>query len=117
MNTVILNFYMSALRNMFLTSSIAIAMIGFSERFENSRKLIINVIALSVVALSIFFGVKATEDFKLLLKREIGKDGLTETDKLLISQASEWPICAYAYISMLSVIFVSLLIRLINTMM
>ena len=34
LNIGYLNFYMSALRNMFLTSSIAIGMVGFSDKFE-----------------------------------------------------------------------------------
>ena len=71
MLTGYLNYYMSALRNMFLTSSIAVAMVGFSDRFGNKsfpNKLLVKIIAFFTIILSIVFGMKATEDFKTMLR-------------------------------------------------
>tara|TARA_Y100000817_G_C16833522_1_gene534630 strand:+ start:1288 stop:1644 length:357 start_codon:yes stop_codon:yes gene_type:complete len=114
MNVAVLNFYMSALRNMFLTSSIAIAMVGFSEKFSNMRRLLISKIAFGVVALSIGFGLKSTQDFNLLLKKELSKKDLTEIDKEILHQAKQWPLMAYCYIGFLGIIAISLIIRFIN---
>ena len=41
LNIGYLNFYMSALRNMFLTSSIAVGMVGFSDKFDDTNKFLI----------------------------------------------------------------------------
>ena len=44
-----LNFYMSALRNMFLTSSIAVGMVGFGDKFNDTNKILIKTIALGII--------------------------------------------------------------------
>ena len=69
MNIAYLNFYMSALRNMFLTSSIAMGMIGFSDRFKTSNRLLVLIIASFVIVLSISFGLHATNNYIVMLKK------------------------------------------------
>ena len=118
MLTGYLNFYMSALRNMFLTSSIAVAMVGFSDRFGNNsfpNNVIIKIIAFSTIILSIVFGLKSTEDFKLMLKNSnIKIDNMTDIEKELLFQAEQWPLFAYSYIGFLSIILFAFVIKQIK---
>ena len=118
MLTGYLNYYMSALRNMFLTSSIAVAMVGFSDRFGNNsfpNKLLVKMIAFCVIILSIIFGLKSTNDFKIMLKNSnVDIDKMTDIEKELLFQAEQWPLFAYAYIGFLSVILFAFVIKQIK---
>ena len=118
MLTGYLNYYMSALRNMFLTSSIAVAMVGFSDRFGNNsfpNKLLVKTIAFCVIILSIVFGLKSTNDFKIMLKNSnVDIDKMTDIEKELLFQAEQWPLFAYAYIGFLSVILFAFVIKQIK---
>lgn len=99
-----LNFYMSALRNMFLTSSIGVAMVGFGEKFSNTNKQLIKVVAFGIILLSIGFGIKATRDFTLMIKQNSEIKNLSPVEEEILKQSKEWPIFAYTYITFLSLI-------------
>lgn len=118
MLTGYLNYYMSALRNMFLTSSIAVAMVGFSDRFGNNsfpNKLLVKMIAFCVIILSIIFGLKSTNDFKIMLKNSnVDIDKMTDIEKELLFQAEQWPLFAYTYIGFLCVILFAFVIKQIK---
>lgn len=103
-NISFLNFYMSALRNMFLTSSIAVGMVGFSEKFNDTNKLLIKTIAFGIIILSIGFGLKSTNDFSLMIKKNSEIKNLSPVEKELLKQSREWPLFAYTYITFLSII-------------
>ena len=105
LNIGYLNFYMSALRNMFLTSSIAIAMVGFSDKFENVNKWVIKIISYGVIIISIGFGLKSTSNFKLMIENNLQIKNLSPVELELIRQSQDWPIYAYTYITFLSIIF------------
>ena len=105
LNIGYLNFYMSALRNMFLTSSIAIAMVGFSDKFENVNKWVIKIISYGVIIISIGFGLKSTSNFKLMIENNLQIKNLSPVEIELIRQSQDWPIYAYTYITFLSIIF------------
>jgi len=111
MNLGFLNFYMSALRNMFLTSSVAIGMIGFSDRFSKTNKLLILLTAFCIIVLSIAFGLKSTENFIIMLRKETQNKGLTELDKELLKQCKQWPMFAYFYVGFLSIILLAFVIK------
>ena len=99
-----LNFYMSALRNMFLTSSIAVGMVGFGDKFNDTNKILIKTIALGIIILSISFGLKATNDFSLMIQKNSEIKNLSPVEKEVLEQAKEWPLFAYTYITFLSII-------------
>jgi hypothetical protein len=62
------NGFLSGQRNMFLTSSIAMAMAGFSDKFEkNEFKTTVNIFAVMVFLLSITCGLKSASDFNTYL--------------------------------------------------
>ena len=61
-----LNGFISMSRNIFLTSSIGIALLTFSRNFKDD-KTIIRIIALSILLYSILYGLKAVYDFSIYL--------------------------------------------------
>ena len=99
-----LNFYMSALRNMFLTSSIAIAMVGFGDKFTDTNRFLIKLISYGIIILSIFFGLKASNDFTNMIKKNSEIKNLSPTEKEILEQSKDWPLFAYTYILFLSII-------------
>ena len=105
LNIGYLNFYMSALRNMFLTSSIAVGMVGFSDKFDDTNKFLIKTIAFGIIIISIGFGLKSTANFKLMIQNNLQMKNLSPVEIELIRQSQDWPIYAYTYITFLSIIF------------
>ncbi len=62
------NGLISGQRNMFLSSSVAIVMIGFSHSFKRKAiQLSVKICGLLIIMLSIFIGLTATHDFKYYL--------------------------------------------------
>ena len=117
LNVGFMNFYMSALRNMFLTSSIAVAIAGFSDRFNNTiNKRIVKMIAGFILILSIMIGLKSTYDYKEMIKIVSQNDDLTIQEKLLIVESEKWPLIAYFYIAFIGVLFILLLHKNISLM-
>ena len=58
------NGLISGQRNMFLTSSIAVAMVGFSNVFEKDNTAhYIRIVGASIFIMSIFIGIKSANDF------------------------------------------------------
>jgi len=111
LNVAFLNFYMSALRNMFLTSSIAIGMAGFSDRFGKTNKLILRAIALCIMLLSIGFGYRATVDFGHMLASAASQENLNEHELTIVQQAHQWPLFAYAYMATVGTVIFTFAIK------
>ena len=111
MNVSFLNFYMSALRNMFLTSSIAIGMIGFSDRFKANNKLLVLIVATFVIVLSISFGLHATNNFIVMLKKASSEKSMSSLDAELLAQSKQWPLFAYFYSGFLTLILLAFIIK------
>ena len=111
-NVGFMNFYMSALRNMFLTSSIAIAMAGYSERLKNiNNKRMTKVITLLILLVALAIGFKSTDDYKTMIKPHSKNKTLSEGEKAFIKEAQKWPLIAYFYMSFLGVLFFIILYR------
>ena len=64
---VTFNGFMSIMRNVYLTSSIGIALLTFSRNFRKDTNLV-RIIALTILLYSIIYGVKAGIDFNIYLK-------------------------------------------------
>lgn len=63
---VTFNGFISIMRNVYLTSSIGIALLTFSRNFRQHRN-IMRVISLSILLYSIIYGIKAGRDFDIYL--------------------------------------------------
>lgn len=64
------NGMLSGYRNMFLSSTVAIALIGFSEKFKNPRfKFLISIIGGIVLFLSLYISLMVANDFKFYIDK------------------------------------------------
>lgn len=63
---VTFNGFMSIMRNVYLTSSIGIALLTFSRNFKKDKN-IVHIIALGILLYSIIYGIKAGRDFYIYL--------------------------------------------------
>jgi len=114
MNIAFLNFYMSALRNMFLLSSIAIGLVGFSDRFAFNKRQLVKIFAIGVLLIAILIGNTSTNIFKEIHLKHMNSDELVPSDKVVLEQARIFPIFAYVYTGILAVLIATLLIRIIK---
>lgn len=84
-NYTVLNSQHSALRNMFLTSSVGIAVIGFSNIFQNKYADTMKIIGTLVLLYSMFTGIICSYQFSSYLKG----------DKCTDSECKQWNIWVY----------------------
>lgn len=88
------NGMISGHRNMFLSSSVAIIMIGFSDTFKNKTiQLSIKICGLIILMLAIFIGITATHDFKYYITHT--KDILP--DYVPLDSWKSWSYVTYIY--------------------
>lgn len=106
----IFNGYISEIRNMFTTSSIALTVIIFSNRFTE-YKYRIKLIAVCMIIYSLFYGYTASKNFNNYLKFITKKNNLTELDVLLISQWRFRIILSYIYIFLLIILAAIIIFR------
>jgi uncharacterized membrane protein YidH (DUF202 family) len=97
------NGYVSQIRNMFLTSSIAIALMAFSIRFRSSKKHV-KLISISIISFSILYGYTASRDFNNYLNYMYKQDNLTELNILQFNQWRSRILFSYVYIFILIII-------------
>ena len=75
-------------RNMFLTSSIGITIIGFSDRIKDKKsKLILEIFGITLFSLSIIIGIKTNRDYDNVLKLY---EKNREKSKLNIKEWHHW---------------------------
>jgi len=75
-------------RNMFLTSSIGITIIGFSDRIKDKKsKLILEIFGITLFFLSIVIGIKTNRDYDNVLKLY---EKNREKSKLNIKEWHHW---------------------------
>ena len=100
------NGLISGQRNMFLSSSVAIVMIGFSNSFKNTIiRLSIKLCGLFILILSIFIGMRATNDFNFYIKHNENK----LPNDIPVSNWLHWSYVTYIYCGIL-IYLVSLLL-------
>ncbi len=88
------NGVVSGQRNMFLSSSLAIVMIGFANNFESTLvKYTIKTLGLFIFVLSIFIGIKATYEFQYYLDYYAGQ----LPEHIPLESWYRWSYVSYAY--------------------
>ena len=96
---------------MFLTSSIAIGMIGFSDRFKANNKLLVLIVATFVIVL-ISFGLHATNNFIVMLKKASNEKSMSSLDAELLCTIKQWPL--FAYSGFLTLILLAFIINILE---
>ena len=89
--------YISIQRNMFLTSSIGIAMMGFSNNFKEYKKPI-KIIALIIFLYSILYGYNASKDSIDYINYIKKKKNLPEIYIIMLNKWKKWILSSYIYI-------------------
>lgn len=95
------NGMMSGQRNMFLSSSVAVAIIGFSNTFKDKNMMwITKLIGVCIFILSIVIGIHVAQDFSFYLQSM--KDDIPK--HIPYDNWSKWPYISYVYSIFLVVI-------------
>lgn len=89
--------YISMQRNMFLTSSIGIAMMGFSNNFKEYKKLI-KIIAFIIFIFSIVYGYNASKDSIDYINYIKKQKNLPELYIIMLDKWKKWILLTYIYI-------------------
>lgn len=110
-----LNFYMSALRNMFLTSSISLAMLGTSDKFINPEyQKIVKMVSFAIIVFAIMFGIKGTKDYEMIIK-DYEENGEYDDNVLnIIKQLKKWTVFGKIYMGIVSIVLGVLVMRFIK---
>lgn len=92
------NGVLSSQRNMFLTSSIAVAIIGFSKGLKTPiANIIVKILAIAIFCMSIAIGVKSLLDFRFYLD----KMASDMPDHIPVDNWYNWTYINIAYICIL----------------
>ncbi len=99
-----LNGFISMSRNVFLTSSVALAALGYSQKSKLFNEMALKVVALIVILFSITYGLKASYDFhKYLTFMENDKDQLKPPYTFQIKQWKGWVYLTVIYTILLTI--------------
>jgi hypothetical protein len=106
------NGYVSQMRNMFSTSSVALAMVALSDDFVR-YKIYIKIIAILVIIFSIIYGYTASRDFENYLTYMEKQDNFTELNILQFKQWRSRILLSYIYIIILIAALILMLKRIV----
>lgn len=98
--------------NMFLSSSMAIAMIGFVSTWplEGSRTaVVLRLVAICIFIMSIFIGLQSLSDFNVYMEAHKGD----LPDYIPVKQWGRWRYVTYIYTAIIAVVATSVLVALI----
>ena len=107
------NGYISMMRNMFLTSSIGLATMGFSKNFKE-YEIFVKILALIILAYSIILGLKSANDFNIYLNHMNSEKDVPEVYKKLFGKWRQWILLTYAYICIVLVLLAVVFFRKIR---
>lgn len=98
----------SGQRNMFLSSSIAFVILGFSEKFTQKRiHLIIQLFGLGLLLLSIGIGFKSNYDLQLVIDIWYKENKVTNKDHdYLLYEYTSWKWVVYIYATLLCLLII-----------
>jgi hypothetical protein len=101
------NGMISGQRNMFLSSSIAFVILGFSEKFIHERThLLVQLFGLGLLLLSIYIGFKSNHDMFMVVDFLKKEETIDEEKHFILDQALSWKWVVYAYSRMLVLLII-----------
>ena len=106
-SNVYLNTYISMQRNIFLLSSVGIAMFGFSSNFKEYKNFM-KFISISILIITIIYGYKASIDFK----ENIALTRKNNPQFIQVDTWYGWTVITYFYLSILAILIFIILYRL-----
>jgi hypothetical protein len=108
-----LNGYISMMRNVFLTSSVALGTLGYSLKSKYFSGYSVKIVSLVIIVYSISYGLKSATDFNdYLTWMEKNKEQLEEPYRFQIPQWKGWITLTYVYVSLLIIVCLFLLYKL-----
>ena len=108
------NGMISGQRNMFLSSSIAFVILGFSEKFTHKRShFLIQLFVLGLLIISIYIGFKSNYDLELIIKN-MDKNKINKNLKKILNEFISWKWIVYLYATMLILLIITYSIRKIH---
>ena len=105
-----LNGYVSQVRNVFLTSSIALAALSFSNTLNANNKFIYT-IAIIIFIFSMTYGIKSCIDFNKYITYLKAHPELSEPYIFLLDDWHEWITLTYIYIATMFVMAIFILFK------
>lgn len=94
---------LSAQRNMFITSSLAIVILGFSNKFKNKNVVnLIKIIGIATFAISIFIGYESAREFSRYLEI-INKN---PPKNIKINSWKRWLYVNYIYSTLMTIVLI-----------
>lgn len=113
--TAFLNAHISMMRNMFLTSSISLAVLGYSDKSKLFKEVGVKDVALFILAYSVIYGIKSAMDFHSYLKYLETLNDLQEPYLSQIKKWQGWVSLTYVYVILLIFLAVYFVYKLKNT--
>ena len=113
--TAFLNAHISMMRNMFLTSSISLAVLGYSDKSKLFKEVGVKDVALFILAYSVIYGIKSAMDFHAYLKYLETLNDLQEPYLSQIKKWQGWVSLTYVYVILLIFLAVYFVYKLKNT--
>ena len=107
-SNVYLNTYISMQRNIFLLSSVGIAMFGISSNFKEYKNFL-KFLSISILIITIIYGYKASIDFK----ENIALTRKHNPDFIQVDTWKGWTVITYFYLSILAILIIIIFYRLI----
>ena len=104
-----LNMYISMMRNMFLTSSVALAILAFSYRFKKF-KITIKIIGILIMVYSIIYGYISSKNLKNYIEYLEKKDEI-DVNYIQIKDWKIWINMTYLYMILIVIIVIIILNR------
>ena len=104
-----LNGYISMTRNMFVISSVALATMGFSNRFKEFE-IIIKIIGTLIMSYSILYGYTSAKNYTNYIEF-LEKKELDDVYAIQIPEWKKWITLTYLYMIMLVIVLVIILFR------
>ena len=102
--------YISMMRNVYLTSSVGIAMMVFSDSFKKYNKLV-KLLSVSIILYSIVYAYKASNDSNNYINYIEKQENLPKLYSIMLNKWKEWIKITYIYMMICIVLIIVILTR------